>query len=244
MQRGISQSGISIFRDCPYAFKLHYVDQREPVFYNFDVLDIGGYVHEAIERYYKNYYLTNGTKDDILNKTYSCLKDIWDTTLLPEYLKKAYDCLENHAKWEENNIKTGIGTKPLTEIAIDSGDYYGLIDYIDLPSNRVIDWKTNKFPVLSYEYRMQAYVYKKLFESKFNEKLSHFYFFFLYPNDWRTVSYEKEKQIEVGKDVEKFLAEIKECYDKEEFEKRPRIRSTCKNCNYRLYCKFEGGKDE
>ena len=236
--RGISQSGLSIFRMCPYAYKLHYVDRKEAMFFNFDFLDIGSYVHDAIDRYYKNYYLMDGTYEDILEKSYSCLKDIWDMTLLPEYLKKAYDCLENHARWEYGNISKGIGTKPLTEVTIDGGGFFGLIDYIDLPNKKVIDWKTGKYATVSYNYRVQAHIYKALFESEFGEKLPYFHIFFLGANEWRMVSFEKEKQIKVGEDVQKMLGEVQKAYDNEEFEKKPRISSTCKSCNYRLYCKL------
>ena len=244
MQRGISQSGLSIFRDCPYAFKLHYVDLKEAMFHNYDFMDIGSYVHKAIERYYDNYYLSNGSVDDILKKSYGCLTEIWDTFLLPEYLKKAYDCLVNHAKWEHDNIAKGIGTKPLIEVKLNAAGFFGYVDYIDLSHNKAIDWKTGKYPNLGFNYRMQAHVYKAMIEEKFGIKLPYFYFFFLGADDWRIVSFVKEKQIEVGEEVQKLLEGVRESYANEEFEKRPRTAKTCRNCNYRLYCKFGGGINE
>lgn len=232
-KRGLSQSGISVYRYCPYAYKLHYIDLKQPIHFNPAVMDVGKYVHDVIDRYYQNYYLSEGTANDVLIKTYDILKNIWDITLPPEQFKKAYDCLINHSQWEEKNINGSIGTKPLTEVKIDSGDYFGLIDYVDLNNLKLIDYKTSTHPVLSYEYRMQAHIYRELFESKFNKTISHFYFFFLYPNEWRTVKYDSDKQRKVGKDVENFKELILNC----EFPKEPRTKSSCNNCEYKLYCK-------
>ena len=199
------------------------------------MLDIGKYVHDAIEKYYKNNYYTKCESNDILCKTYENLKSIWDITLPVEGFKKAYDCLINHANWEYGNTNDGLSHKPLVEVEMNGNGFYGFIDYIDLDNQKVIDWKTNTYPTLSYEYRMQAYVYKKLYEAKFGNKLSHLHFFFLYPNEWRMVAFDKEKQIEVGKDVEKMMEQILNC----EFPKEPRISSQCKNCLYKFYCKVQ-----
>jgi hypothetical protein len=153
------------------------------MYYDAEVMDVGKIVHDTIDTYYKNYYLVNITAEDILATTYDILKNKWDLSLPAEDLKKAYQCLVNHSLWEEKNINDGIVTKPLTEVEIDSNGFYGFIDYIDLNKLKVIDYKTNKFPVLSYEYRMQTSVYRTLFEGQFGKKLTHFNFFFLYPND-------------------------------------------------------------
>jgi len=232
-ERGLSQSGISIYRDCPYAYKLHYVDLREPIFYSPSALDIGKFVHDSIDKYYKNNFLTEGTSEDILFKTYKNFKENDEVRyLLPEQLKKAYDCLTHHSLWEENNINN-IATNPMSEVEINGAGYYGWIDYIDIQNDKVIDFKTNTYPTLSYAYRMQAHIYRELFESKFKKKLTHFYFFFLYPNTWRTVKYDSEKQKKVGQDVENF----KELILNKEYPKKPRTKSQCKSCEYRYYCR-------
>ena len=242
MQRGISQTGISIFRNCPYAYKLKYIDRCDAMFYNHDVLDIGGTVHDVIDRYYKNHYISDGTSDDILEKTYGHLREVWDTTLPADDLKKAFTCLQNHANWEEKNIQRNIGTKPLTEVKINARGYFGIIDYIDIPTQRVIDWKTGRKAYLSYEYRMQAYVYKELYEEQFKEKLKHFYFFFLFPDEWRKVKFDDIKQRKVGEDVENLRNAILDSIQNEEFAKEPRTDKGCRSCDYRFYCKFGGGE--
>jgi len=232
---GLSQSALTTFRNCPRAYEF-YKNRAQGMFFDFDVLDIGKYVHKALEKYYKISYLTEGDADDVVIESYHWLKKYWDINFPPEYLKKAYTCLENHAKWESKNINNGMNTKPLTEVETTQNGYHGIIDYVDLPKEMVIDWKTNTWPTLSYEYRMQASVYKELYDGKFKRNLKHFYFFFLYPNEWRTVKYDSEKQIKVKEDVEKLKREVLECFDNGEFPKKPRTDKMCENCLYKWYC--------
>ena len=232
MRRGISQSGIGLYRFCPYAYKLKYIDLCKPMGYDTSAMDTGSYVHDSIDNYYKLKFSMDNTANDIFFETYNTLRGMWDKTLEIQWLKKAYDCLKTHSEWEYQNILKGI-TKPFSELEIDNGKYYGFLDYTNLPKAQVIDWKTGTYPSVSFEYRMQAYVYKLLFESKFNTKLKGFYFFYLYPNQFRKISYDKEKQIEAGNECEMLLSKILDC----EFPKKPRLENSCRYCDYKYYCK-------
>jgi len=236
-QRGISQSGLGLYRSCPYAYKLKYLHGYKPMFWNFDVLDIGSYVHEAIDKYYKLRFLTEAdSPNDVLYETYDLLKQVWDTTLEPEGFKKAYTSLQNHAQFEYNQIKSGIRSKPFTEVKINARGYFGIIDYADMSSMNIIDWKTNRYPTLSYNYRMQAYIYKQLIDEHFNVDLKYFKFFFLFPNKWRTVKYDTPKMNEVANDVEELKSMVSDSYKYDSFEKRPRTKKMCRNCLYKYYC--------
>ena len=236
---GISQSALTTFRDCPFAYKC-YRERKDAVFFDRDIMDTGKFVHDAIDRYYKNHYLTKGTADDILLLSYGHLKKTWDTTFTPEYLKKAFVSLQNHASWEAKNILNGIGTKPLTEVVIGEQGFYGIIDYIDLNNVKMIDWKTGSYPSLSYNYRIQAVIYKILAEAKFGIKLEKFYFFFLPVNEWRVVNFNSDFQLKVAEEVMKLKGEIDKSIEMGEFLKKPRTENMCRNCSYKLYCKIGG----
>lgn len=238
MRRSLSQSAMGIYRSCPYAYKLHYIDRCQSIFFDPSILSVGSIAHDILDIYYKNYYLMKGTPNDILAKTYPMLEDKWDMSYSIEQFKKIYECLKNHAEWESKNITNNIGIKPLTEIAIEHDGLFGIIDYVDLANKKVIDWKTGKWPTISYTYRMQAHVYKKLFESKFNEELTHFSFFFLHSGEFRTIKYDTPKQKEVGEEVEMLKNTINENLLSGDFLKKPRTKNGCRYCNYKLYCKF------
>jgi len=237
LSRGLSQSALAVYRECPYAYKLHYIDKYQPIFWDPSILDVGSYVHEALDRYYRHHFLVHPQdRDDILIETYDELKDVWDKSLTPEQLNKAYTCLENHADWEYKQTQKGIRTKPLTEIKIGRNGFFGILDYVDLTTDTVIDWKTGKYPSLSYNYRMQAAIYKTLYENNFNRKLRNLSFFFLHGNAWRTVGFGKEKQKKVTFDVYDLKNRIAKSYETGEWPKEPRLKSGCKNCQYNYYC--------
>ena len=233
----LSQSGLNAFRNCPFSYKC-YRERKQGMFWDFDILDIGKHVHHGIEKYYKNHFDPDGKKDYILYYSYERFKEVWDFTFPPEYLTKAYNCLENHAIWEADRLKKEIGNCPLVEVETTQNGFHGIIDYVDLAKDKVIDWKTNSYAVLSHEYRIQASIYKILYDAKFDKELTHFYFFFLYPNEWRTVKYDSEKQNKVKEEVMKLKDAVEKCYDDGEFPKEPRTESMCKNCIYKWYCRY------
>ena len=223
------------FRNCPYAWYC-YLNRKDPMFFNHDVLDIGSYVHNAIDRYYKNHFSNERTKEQILIKVYDILKEIWDLTLPPDGLKKAYNCLENFSDWEYQNIIHGIES-PITEIDVYADGFQGIIDYFNVMTETAIDWKTNTYPVLSHGYKMQSIIYKKLIQSKFNIDIKYFRIFFLYPNSWRIVKYEDPKIKEVEKEVNAIQEKMVNCYKSGNFPKEPKTPKQCKNCLYKFYCK-------
>lgn len=241
MELFVSQSAMSTFRNCPYAWYCYY-HRKSPMFFNQDILDIGNYVHDAIDIYYTNHFSGDRTKEQILAKTYSILKENWDVTLPPEALKKAYTCLENFSDWEHKNLMKGI-ENPITEVDVYADGFHGIIDYFDIMSETAIDWKTNKYPVLSYTYKMQAIIYKNLISAKFNINIKYFKFFFLYPNSWRVVKFDDPKIKEVEKDVNMLYEEMTKCFNKGYFPKQPRTPSQCKNCIYKFYCKVIGDEN-
>ena len=234
----ISVSALSLFRDCAYAYALKYKKKKQAIFWDFDVLDVGSYAHDAIDLYYKKDFLTKASSYlDILANSYHEFKLIWDRTLSVNDFKKGYTSLENHAKWEFGNLQSGISTKPLTELKIKIDGLYVIIDYVNLDTKKVIDWKTSMHANLSHKYRMQAEFYKRGYDKYFDADLKNFYFFFLYPNEWRTVKFGNEKQNKIKEEVDDLLIKVKQCWKHNHFPKNPRTDKGCNNCLYKFYCK-------
>jgi CRISPR/Cas system-associated exonuclease Cas4 (RecB family) len=236
----ISQSALNKFIDCPYQYKLSYIDKCQGIYYSMDAMDIGGYVHKALENFYKHTY-TVDMKDaeEILYYTYNNLKQLWDTTLSVEDFEKAHTCLSNHAQWQASyNLLSEPFSEPhIVEKTDDKYKWHGYIDFIDMQNLKVIDWKTNKRAALSKQYRIQAEIYKILFESKYDIKLSHFHFYFLYPDEWRTVAFHKQSQKKIISLLEQQKEQFITSIENQEFPKKPRTPKMCKWCPYRFYCK-------
>jgi len=229
----VSQSRLSIFRECPFRYKLASIYKLDPIFFTLEHMDVGKYVHKSIELFYKHNFTLKASQNDILYYTYNNLKSIWDTSLGTELYTKAYTCLQHYSLWQSDY---DLLTMPVAEDDIYSKKWHGIVDWFYIPKQKAIDWKTNKSASLSYEYRMQAQIYKWLIESKYNINLSHFYFFFLYPNEWRTVAFDKESQKKVADDVLDLYDKMSNAYDDDCFPKEPRIQSACSGCAYRFYC--------
>jgi len=200
------------------------------------VMEVGKRVHDAIDVYYKNYYVVETNEQNILSTIYGILRNQWDTTLPADFLRKAYACLVNFAKFEAKNNGNGFATKPLTEIKIYSGDLMGIIDYLDLTTPRAVDFKTNTKAGIYYDYKMQAVMYRKLIYDKFNTNIKTFHFEFLYTGETKDVYLDDLKLLEIEQDLYSYRDKIKDSWASMSFPKAPLTDGGCKSCNFRYYC--------
>jgi len=230
---GISQSQINLYRSCPYAYKLKYVDGLEPMMFTRDFLDIGKYIHDAIEVYYKNLYDTDTNPESIYKSTYSVLRENWDHTLLPEYLKKANICLQNFGLLEYENMQEN-KTEPESEGNYTYDDFRAKLDYFRRIPLLIGDFKSSTKPIVYYDYKIQAAVYLYVMRHKLDLDIDDFYFWYLYPNIVKKVKWDDLQK--VLEDAKKYRDEIKDAFDSMEFKKKPRTKSTCKYCDYKYYC--------
>jgi len=238
--KSISQSQINLHRMCPYAYELHYYYKKQPIMFDPSIMEVGKRVHDAIDAYYKNYYILETDEQNIFDTTYSILRNQWDVTLPASYLKKAHACLVNFAKFESKNVNGEFATKPLTEVKIYSGDLMGIIDYLDLSKQKAVDFKTNSHSGISYENKMQAVMYRKLIGDKFNTNIKTFNFEFLFTGEMKDVYLDDLKLLEIEKELYIIKDKIIESWRTMSFPKEPRTESTCSGCSYRYYC---GGVD-
>lgn len=237
-ERGISQSAMNLYTSCPYAWYLKYIEDKEPMFWDPSILDVGSIVHSVLDSYYKMHFISEGTDNDILIEVYNILKKKWDTTLLPEQFKKAYICLENFSKWEYKNLLSGlrIHAKPSTEIKADESGFYGILDYVDVTNGDVIDWKTNTYPTLLRNYKLQAAIYTVLYEKKYKKNLREFKFYYLYPDIIRSLPCDSSEMREFIKEAKTIRNSILKSKEDNNFPKQPRTEKGCRNCLYKYYC--------
>jgi len=232
--KNISQSQINLFRKCPYAYALRYIHNKEGIWFDPSIIEVGKRVHDAIDIYYRNYLLLDGSEEDIRDKTYQILRNDWDTTLPAEFLQKAYTCVCNFANFEYKNRKGRRGV-PLTEVKIYSNGLMGIIDYLDLNKPKIVDFKTNTKAGVSYDYKMQAIMYKILVKDEYDIDLTHFTLQFLFPNEIRLIKYD-EKMQKIQREIESYAEQIKKAWKTSNFPKEPRTSNTCKYCEYNFYC--------
>jgi len=230
--RPVSQSALNKFRDCPKQYWFGYCTDFQPIYYSQDAFDVGKYAHKAIELYYKHSFVFGATEEEILFYSYKNLKKVWDTTLSVADFSKAYTSLQNHANWLSEYELSEI---PSVEDDVYTKKWHAIVDF--RTSKKVIDWKTNKYASLSYQYRIQAQINKWAIDGKYGTNLEHFYFFFLYPNEWRTVAFNKKSQLKVAQEVLMLYEAMQKAYDNDEFLAKPRTEHGCNGCPYHYYCK-------
>jgi len=235
----VSQSQINLFRKCPYAYYLRYEFKKQPIMFDPSVMEVGKKVHTAIERYYRDCFQTEASKDEILYNIYSILKLDWDVLLPADYLRKAYQCLKHFSEFEFNNINNGNEVKPLSELKIKADGLYGIIDYFSPNKEKVIDFKTNTKAYIGYDNKMQAVMYKILIKQKFNIDINYFTLQFLYPGEVRTIKFDKKLE-KIEEDLYDYVKKIEEAWRRNHFPKLPRTEKTCNGCDYKYYC---GGVD-
>ena len=231
---GISQSQIGTYRDCPYAYYLKYVKGYKPMMYTTDHLDVGSFIHDAIDIYYKNLYVDNGvTPNDIFKSVYTILRNSWDITLPAELLKKAYVCLQNFALWDFENIQTK-GTPPITEENYKFDNFRAKVDYFRSEPLILGDFKSGINPIVNYMYKIQAAIYLYVLINCLDIDIDEFWVWFLYPNVPKKLKWSNLQEIlTVAKE---HRDNIIESFKTNEFPKVPRTQKTCNYCDYRYYC--------
>ena len=108
--RGVSNSQISEWIDCPYKIYLKHVLKCAPIHCDTTLYEVGAKYHDSVEKYYKNHYSHERSQNDILYYAYEILKEMWDADLPVEEKKqvemfqKVYHCLENFSKFEAKRL--------------------------------------------------------------------------------------------------------------------------------------------
>ena len=237
MRDYISQSQITLFRDCDYKYAMRYKYNKESIIWDPTIMDVGRYVHDACDDYYKKYWDPTRTEEEILYYSYECLKKRWDRWLKPELLLKAYKCMEGFAKFEIKNINNGIVTQPETEMTIEVDGLLGIIDYMNVYPDRIraVEYKTGAKPTLGFYNKLQAVMYRRLIEKKYGIKIKEFEFEFPLPNETRIVKFDN-KTDKVEKEMDDLINRIRKAWKKDVFVKKPRTPSGCKWCEYKYYC--------
>lgn len=240
----VSYSRVSIFNQCPYKYKLRYVERIDTV-KNQDpnnALYMGTALHEGLENdlkaciksYISNYYVLNDKNIDEIEKFKFLIPRI--KPLVPD---------------------------GINELEIVDNDFTGFIDLL-VPTDKkgVYDMYDFKYSnnKANYQLSPQLHLYKYFYEKQSGNKIRNMYFLFVPKVQIRQKKtedlYQFRKRIDEElentfenlefmkinydpKKVISFLLDVKKIYECEDFEKNPSY--LCNWCEYKNYC--EKGED-
>jgi CRISPR/Cas system-associated exonuclease Cas4 (RecB family) len=228
----ISASGINLFLQCPFAFKLKYVDKVEIQQPENTALLTGKLVHKCLELFFKN-KLNNG--DDYLKASDYMKEAIEDfkgvnPLLLDEAIEEADHYLTIYNKVAQT--LTPEGSEEYFEMELNNN--LKLRGYIDLIAREgkkrmLIDFKTTRSNVKDNpKYTLQLSLYS------LTHKADAYYLHYLTPT---------HIQIKEIKPLDKsilhsIISNVEKAVDNDNFPPTGVVNETCSNCQFKKVCKF------
>lgn len=163
-ERGImtkySITRLNCYRECPYKYKLKYIDEIEDPFQSTDATFLGSMCHEALEKMYKE--KMNGTilsESELLSLYNASWKEKYDPKIIKHIdnrYSSEYYRLQGEgmlSRFYQNVFSNddmqvlGVETKDLLELP-DGNQYYVRIDRLSYKEGiyYICDYKTDKAP--------------------------------------------------------------------------------------------------
>ncbi len=231
-KRWLSKSQIGIFCQCPWRWKLQYLDQtpQKPSKH----LQRGSKIHKDIENFYKNIQLEKTGKEipEIITK-----KDIKNIKKFVNFERQRIkSCVDKKGKFDIKYFK------PLAqELAVKNKDMMmrGFIDaiYINTEDDGliIIDWKSGKYrPYNLSEYRFELAVYKELLEKSNKLNYGKVKYWGIYFVDADRLFFEKVKPITI-KAMYKKVERVRKEIESGKYPCKPGV--LCRWCDYYDICK-------
>lgn len=230
-----SFSKISLFYQCPFKFKLKYIDKIKPPFEINKALEKGRFIHSLIENYFNSTAKLEdefklSTKDEIEN-----YKNIFESLKDKEFFKKL-------SKLKNKNVEMPLSLNFKKENVEAGGLNYkaSLIGFIDffgfLEKNSIviIDWKTGKVP--KEPNILQVKIYALWAFLTFNVETVHTCFYYVEHNKKKCFVFKNEDKEKIEKEI---LSKIKYIENEKEFRKQTSpLCDYCEMKNFN-YCEFE-----
>jgi len=155
--RCVSPSEINLFFQCPYKWKLLYLDKVSKIRVRNEKAELGTNIHEIIAKYYSSL----PTKIDatrLEKHATRCFSTYFEPYLI-KFEKQAKEIINNFVKFEKSCL--GNYVRPvLIEKYLKSPEFKGKIDYFD--GKNIIDWKTGAIMQIGYNEMRQGKIYETL----------------------------------------------------------------------------------
>lgn len=246
-----SHSRVSCFENCPYQYKLKYIDKEEAEIENTIEAFMGSIVHEALEELYKWKKFKKRVSKASLIKFY---RDLWDKQYSNDIkiVKKGLNAKNYKKMGEEFLIKyydkykpfeqlTVLGLETVDRMTLSNGDQWHVrIDRFacdDEGNYYVCDYKTNAYMKKQEEADSdrQLAMYSIWVKDKFKDAKSVKLVWHMLAFNKEVVSERSDKELEVlEKEVISIINKIKKAEEKGDFPTN--VSNLCEYCGYKSKC--------
>jgi putative RecB family exonuclease len=246
-----SHSRVSTYENCPYKYKLQYIDKEKPEIQNTIEAFMGGIVHQSLEDLYKRKKFKQRISKETLIKFY---RDAWEKEYSDDILvvKEGLNA-KNYQKMGEKFLSDYYDRmKPFEQITIldletqdrmtlaDGNQWHVRIDKLgcdDKGNYYVCDYKTNSRMKDQEEADSdrQLAMYSIWVKDKFRDAKSVKLIWHMLAFNKDTISERTDEQLEkLQKEVINLIKEIEEAEKKDHFPTN--ITALCDYCGFRSMC--------
>lgn len=220
MSELISPSKINTYLDCPFRYKLLYIDRVKPLYRQ--AFDFGKKLHDVIREYYT---LISQSKDDLTQNTIPIfISNAWKK-VFGKVDENDIRFLNGFMKFESERLSWHINPRPIViEKEFVREPFHGIVDALFMRGKEkiVVDWKTGLMGATMNDYiRVQGNIYMYLTDARQAIFVSVGY------GSYTVVEYD-----------ETFLKEILRIYTENirgnRFE--PVLDEHCKTCEVSIHC--------
>jgi RecB family exonuclease len=227
----ISASGINLYLQCPYAFKIKYIDKVEVQFEN-PYLITGKLVHRALELFFNEKMKDKTTLTTPADFLKIALEDYGHMNAL-----QLEDCISEAKHYLDIYTPLAVTLNPVSteqyfELKLDED--FTLRGYVDLvvkegKKYHIIDFKTTRGQIKdNVKYTLQLSIYHLA------HNVDAYYLHYITP------THVEVKQIEpINKeDLNEIIDNVKASVYSNNFPPIGMVNNQCGSCNYRKHCKF------
>ncbi len=246
-----SHSRVSCFENCPYQYKLKYIDREEPDIDNTIEAFMGSIVHEALEELYKWKKFKKRVSKASLIKFY---KDLWDKQYSDDIkiVKKGLNAKNYKKMGEEFLVNYYNKYKPFEQLTIlgletqdrmtlkDGNQWHVRIDRFacdDKGNYYVCDYKTNASMKNQEDADSdrQLAMYSLWVKDKFKDAKSVKLVWHMLAFNKEVVSERSDKELEVlEQEIIDLISKIKKAEEKGDFPTS--VSNLCEYCGYKSKC--------
>ena len=232
MKRKLSPSGMNTYKTCPAQWNYHYIEKPQGIYVPTHHMDLGEFVHSAIEDYFKHSQEKPTKKLEITQRIDSSFEKVIGNKFMgqPEMTRKLRACLKNFKEFEIYRARKWKTYAPtFIEKNLQDDDFRGIVDFYSEPEATIIDWKTGYKQDITEQDIIQGEVYRNLLTTH-DYPVDKVYF----------ASIALGKMLEVPKQrdgfIEDQLFKTKYAISQDQFPARP--NQWCYNCSYQIQCEF------